>query len=55
MNTDPIYWKVISPAGILSLGQIDRECFVLWVMTRLCGQQTGKADDGREEFGVVIT
>lgn len=68
VNTGPIYWKVILPAGILTLGQINKDnespiltlsaLCVLWVMgrmTMLCGQQTGKADDEREEFGIVIT
>lgn len=68
MNTGPIYWKVIPPAGILPLGWNDKDnepptltlrvlgmfC-VLGDDCRLCGQQTGKAEGGREEFGVTIT
>lgn len=68
MNTGPIYWKVISPAGILTLGQNDKDnepptlslsvlCMfrVLGDDCRLCGQQTGKAEDERAEFGIIIT
>lgn len=67
MNTGSIYWKEIPPAGILTLGQNDKDnepptlslsvlCMfcVLGNDYKLCGQQTGKAEDEREEFGVII-